>query len=102
MIETYLARRGRSGRSCVGRRGLAAQNLEHDRAASRAFAFDGLAPVFHRLLDAIGDFALRLAFDAISFCHKIFAARASCPNGDSRITELNSKRNLEKESGKTD
>jgi hypothetical protein len=53
-------------------RGLAAQNLEHDRAASRAFAFDGLAPVFHRFLDAIGDFALGLAFDAISFCHKNF------------------------------
>jgi hypothetical protein len=81
-----------------GRRSrFAAQNLEHDRAANRAFAFDRLAPVFHCFLDAIGNVPLGLAFDAISLSHKIFAARASCPNGGSRIAKPNPKRKFEKE-----
>jgi hypothetical protein len=64
---------GRSGR---GRRcRFAAQDFEHHRAASRAFALDRLAPVFHGFLDAIGNFPLGLAFDAISFSHKYYAAQ---------------------------
>jgi hypothetical protein len=62
----------------AGGGGLAAQNFEHHRAAGRAFALDGLASVFHGFFDAIGDFPLGLAFDAISFSHKNFTANASC------------------------
>ena len=79
------------------RRGLAAQNFKHHRAASRAFAFNGLATVFHCFFNAIGDFPFGLAFDAISFCHKkILTVRASCPNGNGRITKPNPERNPEK------
>ena len=51
------------------------QNLKHHGAAGGAFAFDGFAPVLHRLLDRIYDFFLRLAFDAVAFGHKSIAAR---------------------------
>ena len=47
-----------------------AQNLEHHRAASRAFALDGFAAVLHGFFDAIGDGLFSLALDAISFRHK--------------------------------
>src|SRR5208283_4749459 len=55
--------------------GFAAQNLEHHRATGRAFALDRLAPVFHRLFNAVGDFLLGFAFNAISFGHKISPAK---------------------------
>jgi hypothetical protein len=62
-----------------------AENFEHDRAAGGTLAFDGLASVFHRFLKAIRNFFLGLAFDTISFSHKNFAVRASCPNGKGSI-----------------
>ena len=66
--STGGGRRSRRGGSRRG--GLAAQDFEHDRAAGRALALDRLASVFHDFLNTIGDFALGLAFDAISFSHK--------------------------------
>src|SRR5207237_7049977 len=51
---------------------LATENFKHDGAAGGAFAFNGFAPVLHRFLDAIDDFLLGFAFDAVSFGHKKF------------------------------
>src|SRR5438477_7030275 len=80
LFRHTLGRRRRLGRWSSprrsGRRGrsLAAQYLKHHRAAGWAFALDGLAPVLHRFLDGIDNFLLGLAFDAVSFRHKKFAA----------------------------
>jgi hypothetical protein len=53
-----------------GRSGGFAQDFEHNRAASRAFALNGFAAVFHGFFDAVGDWLFSLALDAISFRHK--------------------------------
>ena len=61
-------------RGCGGcrRSGFAAEDFEHDGVAGRAFAFDGLAPVFHGFFQGINYFLLGLTFDAVSFRHKFF------------------------------
>jgi hypothetical protein len=73
-----------------------AQYFEHDRAARRALAFNGFAPVFHRFLHAVGDFLFGFALYAISFGHKSLTIRASCPNGSNSLTNTPWKRNPEK------
>jgi len=57
------------------RRSFAAQDFIHHRAASRALAFDGFAPVLGRYFHPVNDFLLGFAFDTISFGHKKWAAR---------------------------
>src|SRR5436190_24098527 len=42
-----------------------------------ALAFDGLAPVLHRLLYSVGNLLLSFALNAISFGHKNFSRRAA-------------------------
>src|SRR5258706_3276816 len=64
---------GRSGSSSSGRC-FTTQYLGHHSAAGWALAFYGLAPVLHRFLDGVDNFLLGLAFDAVSFRHKKFAA----------------------------
>jgi hypothetical protein len=65
-------RRSRGALSGGGwRGGLASQNFEHDSSAGWTLALDGLATILHGFLDGIHDFLPGLAFDAISFCHKI-------------------------------
>ena len=49
---------------------LSSQNLEHDRAAGRAFAFDGFPTVLHRFLNGLSDLFFRFALNAITFGHK--------------------------------
>ena len=73
-----------------------AQNLEHNGAASRAFALNRLAPVLHCFFDAIVDLFFGFALNAISFGHKNFTIRASCPNGLNSLTKPVLKRNPEK------
>jgi hypothetical protein len=60
---------GRRGDVCL------AQDFEHDRAASRALAFDGFTAIFHRFFNASRNFFLGLAFDAVSFSHKFFSSK---------------------------
>ena len=62
-----------------GRRGFPAQNLIHHRATSRAFAFDGFAPVLGRDFHCIGNLLLGFTFDAVTFGHRKFnLPGASC------------------------
>ncbi len=70
-----------AGRSAglVGGGCLAAEDLEHDRAAGRATAFDRLPAVLHRLFHGIDDFFPGLALDAVTFRHSTPpVGRASC------------------------
>jgi len=48
---------------------LSSENLKHHDSTSRTFALDRLAPIFHELFDAIGNFLLGFALNAISFWH---------------------------------
>jgi len=80
------------------RRGGLAEDFEHDRAAGRAFAFDGFTAIFHRFLNAIRNFFLGLAFDAISFSHKYDYRPCFMPERSDRLAiknaSVNSKRKI--------
>src|SRR5262249_39502636 len=78
------SRRRSRGGAVRGRRrtagsGLAAQNLEHDSAASRTFAFDSPAAILHHFLNGIHNLFFGFALNAISFGHnKILLPSALC------------------------
>src|SRR4051794_27823558 len=64
-----------SRRGCRTGSSFAAQDLEHHSAASRTFAFDGSAPVFHNFFNGINDFFFGFALNTVSFGHKYFLAK---------------------------
>src|SRR2546421_11546945 len=69
-----LARWSSGSRIGWSGRGFASHYLKHHSATRGALAFNCLAAILHGFLDSIDNFLLGLAFDAVSFRHKKFAA----------------------------